>query len=66
MAEEYKVDEMYLCGFPIKEVYKILTIYKETGHANQDYQEGFEDGVKKAYELFHKQLNEQIEKMMRW
>ena len=54
MAEEYKVDEMYLCGFPIKEVYKILTIYKETGHAEKDYQEGFEDGVNTAYKEFQK------------
>ena len=48
--KEYNVDEMMICGLPYDEVVKILTIYKATGHANQDYQEGFRDGVNKAYE----------------
>ena len=51
---EQKVQEMYLCGFPFDEVVKILTIYRETGHANQDYQQGFEDGVNKALEEVRK------------
>ena len=51
---EQKVQEMYICGFPFDEVVKILTIYRETGHANQDYQQGFEDGVNKALEEVRK------------
>lgn len=47
---EQKVQEMYICGFPFDEVVKILTIYRETGHSEQDYIEGFKDGVNKAYE----------------
>ena len=62
MAEEYKVDEMMICGYPFDEVVKILQIYRETGHANQDYQEGFEDGVKKAYE----EIQEIFKDIARW
>ena len=51
---EQKVQEMYICGFPFDEVVKILTIYRETGHANQDYQQGFEDGVNRALEEVRK------------
>lgn len=47
---EQKVNEMFICGFPFDEVVKILTIYKETGHSEQDYQEGFRDGLNKAME----------------
>ena len=47
---EQKVDEMFVCGLPYDEVVKILTIYKATGHAEKDYQEGFRDGINKAME----------------
>lgn len=51
---EQKVQEMYICGFPFDEAVKILTIYRETGHSEKDYQQGFEDGVNKALEEVRK------------
>ena len=52
--KEYNVDEMMICGYPFDEVVKILTIYRATGHAEKDYQQGFEDGVNAAYKEFRK------------
>ena len=65
MAEEYKVDGIYLCGLPIEEVQRVLMIYKETGHSEAGYQEGFRDGVNAAFEEFQKTMKSVVE-VARW
>lgn len=52
-----KYDNLYVCGLPIDEVVKVLTFYKTTKvMPTKDYVDGFEAGVKAAYEECNKQL----------